>query len=163
MALGSGPSNPVQPPLGIKPPLVGFALIAVGVAVGIGFEARIFPEGRAQFAVGAPIILAGFVFGAIANVTFHRVGTDDRFSRPTSQIVQHGVFRISRNPMYVGMLVITFGAMLAVNSYWSLLVLPALFAYLQFGVIAREDEERYLAQWFGREYTDYQARVRRWI
>ena len=51
--------------------------------------------------------------------------------------------------------------MLALNSAFSLLVLPVLVLYLQFGVIQREAE--YLARWFGHDYTEYKTKVRRWV
>lgn len=155
------PAEPVQPLLKVKPPLVGFALIGIGVGIHFALPATIFPEGWIQFAVGIPLIIGGFAFGMAANMSFHRAGTDDRFSKPTSVIVRHGIFRFTRNPMYVGMIVIVLGAMLTLNSAWSLLVLPVLFLYLQYGVIRREEE--YLEQWFGDGYRDYRSKVRRWI
>ncbi len=161
MTESSRPVEAVRPLLGIKPPLVGFALIGIGVGIYFAANARIFPEGWVQFVVGVPLIVGGFVFGMLANVKFHRLGTDDRFSKPTSQIVQDGLFRYSRNPMYVGMIVIVTGAMLTLNSAWSLFVLPALYLYLHYGVIRRE--EAYLEQRFGDEYRANRGRVRRWL
>ena len=155
------PRNSVQPILKIKPPIIVIALIGVGVGIDFAIPVRIFPGAWIQLVAGLPFIVGGLVFGAAAVMAFHRVGTDDRFSSPTTQIVQHGVLKVSRNPMYVGMMLITLGAMLMVNSAWSLLVLPVQFAYLRYGVILREEE--YLGQWFGEEYRTYQSKVRRWI
>lgn len=76
-------------------------------------------------------------------------------------IVQHGPYRLSRNPMYLSLAVIVLGIALAVNTVWLVAVLPVLLLWLQRGVIHRE--ERYLARRFGEEYQAYRSRVRRWI
>ena len=157
----SKPEESVQPLLKIKPPLVGFALIGIGVGIHFAFPAQIFGETWIQLAVGVPVALAGLAIGLYGNLGFHRAGTDDSFSKPTALIVQHGAHRFSRNPMYVGMVLIVLGVMLAVNTAWGLLVVPVSILYLQFGVIRYE--ERYLEQWFGDEYRDYKSRVRRWF
>ncbi len=160
MAEEPGPRQAVQPWFGIKPPIVWFLLVAVGVAVHFILPVHALPEGGVQF-IGVPIAIGGMAFAMAANVAFHKVGTDDRFASATSSIVQDGVLSRSRNPMYVGLVLITLGIMLGINSAVSLLVLPFLVLYLQFGVIQREEE--YLTRWFGQDYSDYKAKVRRWI
>ena len=161
MTQTTGPQEPVHPLWKIKPPLIGFALIGIGIGINFAATARIFPEGWIQFAVGVPVIIAGLAFGLVANMTFRKMATDFSFSKPPSLIVQHGLFKISRNPMYVAMVVIVLGAMLVVNSAWSLLMVPVAFLYLQYGVIHRE--EQYLELWFGDEYRNYKTKVRRWV
>ena len=111
--------------------------------------------------IGRRIAIAVLAVALAAIVAFSKYGTDNRFASPTSSIVQDGVLSRSRNPMYVGMVLITLGIMLAINSAVSLLVLPLLVLYFQFGVIQREEE--YLTRWFGQDYSDYKAKVRRWI
>lgn len=157
----SKPQESVQPLLKIKPPLVGFALIGIGVGIHFAFPAQIFDETWIQLLVGVPVAIGGLAIGLIANLGFHRVGTDDSFSKPTAFIVQDGAHKYSRNPMYVGMVLIALGVMLAVNTAWGLLVVPVLILYFQYGVI--RNEERYLEQWFGDEYRDYKSHVRRWL
>jgi len=157
----SSAEGPVKPPLGIPPPLVTLLLLGVGLAIHFAFPQRIFPEGWVQFAVGIPVIAIGLGFGLSANVLFHRVGTDDRFAKPTSVIVQTGPFARTRNPMYVGLVLIYLGVVLALNAAWALVGLPVLVLYLHFGVIRRE--ERYLEDRFGDEYINYKATVPRWI
>ena len=150
----------VQPLLGIKPPLVLIALITIGIAIHFIAPAQLLPDGGIQF-VGIPVVLVGLAFALSANLSFHRVGTDDRFASPTSTIVQAGAFSLSRNPMYLGMVLITLGVVISIDSAWSLLVLPVLIIYLQIGVIQREEE--YLERWFGQQYRDYRSKVRRWL
>lgn len=79
----------------------------------------------------------------------------------TNVILQSGPFRISRNPLYVGLIVLAAGLALIVPSTWGLLSLPGGIAALRWGAIA--PEEQYLAARFGTEYDAYRARVRRWL
>lgn len=157
----SSAEGPVKPALGVPPPLVTLLLLGVGLAIHFAFPQRIFPEGWVQFAVGIPVIAVGLGLGLSANVLFRRVGTDDRFAKPASVIVQTGPFARTRNPMYVGLVLIYLGVVLAVNAAWALVGLPVLVLYLHFGVIRRE--ERYLEDRFGDEYINYKATVSRWI
>lgn len=80
---------------------------------------------------------------------------------PTRLILQRGPFRVSRNPLYVGLIVLAAGLALIVPSTWGLLSLPVGIGALRWGAIAAE--ERYLAAKFGAEYDAYRARVRRWL
>lgn len=151
----------VQPPFGIKPPLIALALIAVGLVVHILFPVQVLVSGWVQFTVGLPVVALGiFAIGASAR-TFQRADTDDRFESPTSVIVSEGPYSFSRNPMYVGATVAFTGVALAVNTVWILVLVPVLLAYFWFGVVLRE--ERYLQRRFGDAYVEYKSRVRRWL
>jgi protein-S-isoprenylcysteine O-methyltransferase Ste14 len=63
--------------------------------------------------------------------------------------------------MYVALVLIFLGVVLAMNAAWALVGLPVLVLYLHFGVIRRE--ERHLEDRFGDEYINYKATVPRWI
>ena len=81
--------------------------------------------------------------------------------RPATTLVIAGPYRFSRNPMYVGLLLLTVGAGLWMNTWWVFaLLVPALLVIDRY-VIARE--ELYLERRFGREYNAYRQRVRRWL
>ncbi len=78
-----------------------------------------------------------------------------------STIVDSGVYRFTRNPMYLGLLLLLFG-----YGYWqqnllSLLLCAGFVAYMNRFQI--KPEEDFLEQQFGKAYTEYKARVRRWI
>lgn len=81
--------------------------------------------------------------------------------QPTTVLLDRGPFGISRNPLYVGMLVLNAGIGLVTGSVWTLLLLPLAFAGLHWGAVL--PEERYLSTKFGHEYARYAARVRRWL
>jgi protein-S-isoprenylcysteine O-methyltransferase Ste14 len=93
--------------------------------------------------------------------TFYRAGTPIRPNRPVAILVTHGPFRLSRNPMYLGLSLVYLGVMVLVDSAWALLFLPSVIAVLYVTVIRLE--ERYLAATFGIAYEEYRGRVRRWL
>ena len=72
-----------------------------------------------------------------------------------------GVYRFTRNPMYLAMALLYLGAALATDSTLTRALLPPLFASVQVGVVSRE--ERYLERKFGDDYRRYRAAVRRWL
>ena len=94
-------------------------------------------------------------------VTFAMARTAILPMRPASRIVDHGPYRFTRNPMYVGMSLAYIGGALVLNSVWVLVFFPVVIALLSTLVIARE--ERYLSSAFGEEYDNYRRRVRRWL
>jgi protein-S-isoprenylcysteine O-methyltransferase Ste14 len=76
-------------------------------------------------------------------------------------LVTSGPFRFSRNPIYVGLLLVALAFAVALDSAWQLVVALLLLLLLHFGVVLRE--ERFLAAEFGDAYRDYARRVRRWL
>ena len=78
-----------------------------------------------------------------------------------SSLVTSGIYRHTRNPMYLGMLFILVGWALYLANILSFLVLPAFILYMNRFQI--QPEERALTARFGREYLEYMSRVHRWI
>ncbi len=72
-----------------------------------------------------------------------------------------GIYSISRNPMYMGLLFLYFGIAVFAGNWWTYLVSPLLIIVVQFYVIKKE--EHYLYRKFGQVYEEYKKRVRRWI
>ena len=81
--------------------------------------------------------------------------------KPASSLQTKGIYRISRNPMYVGLSLIYLGLTCFSGNGWNLILFPLLILVMQVYVIRRE--ENYLGRRFGNEYIDYKARVRRWL
>ena len=79
----------------------------------------------------------------------------------TTRILQSGPFRLSRNPLYVGLVALDLGWALLAQSFWTLLFVPIGVVALAWGAV--RPEERYLSDKFGPEYAAYRARVRRWL
>jgi protein-S-isoprenylcysteine O-methyltransferase Ste14 len=102
------------------------------------------------------LLLAG---SAIATFRRHHTSPDPRGK--VASIVADGPFRYSRNPMYVALMLIQTGVMLASGMGWALILLVPAFLVLQYLIIV--PEEHYLQAAFGENYTAYQHRVRRWL
>jgi protein-S-isoprenylcysteine O-methyltransferase Ste14 len=161
MAVRTKPSGAVKPVLGFPPPLVALLLLGVGLGIHFAFPARLLPEGWIQFVVAAPLFFLAVAVTARALKSFGSLGTDERYAEPTSAIVQDGPYARTRNPMFLGLVLIYLGVVVAVNTAWALVGLPVLIIWLHFGVIRRE--ERFLEDRFGDEYSSYRRRVPRWI
>lgn len=110
---------------------------------------------------GAFLMVLGILLIGWGMLTFARARTAILPMRPASRLVDHGPYRVSRNPMYTGMSLLYLGAMLILNWGWALVMFPIVLIVLYKLVISRE--EAYLLAEFGDEYRDYCRRVRRWI
>jgi protein-S-isoprenylcysteine O-methyltransferase Ste14 len=76
-------------------------------------------------------------------------------------VLDRGPFRVSRNPLYLGLIALDAGLALLWPSAWALLLVPVGILLLVWGAIL--PEERYLRAKFGAEYDAYCRRVRRWL
>ncbi len=81
--------------------------------------------------------------------------------RPPAALVAWGPFRFSRNPMYLGFVLIYVGGGLLLNSIWIVLLAAVVVARLTQAIIVRD--ERLLEKRFRDEYRTNRARVRRWL
>ena len=79
----------------------------------------------------------------------------------TRVMIEEGPFRVSRNPLYVGLLVFYLGLALLAPTFWGLVLFPAAVLLLLWGAI--RPEERFLHERFGASYDEYTRRVRRWL
>ena len=144
----------------IAPPPVIYALaIAIGIVLHRSFPHAMLPAPWAR-----PLALLFFVTGLAgiaAVVAFRRAGTSPNPYRSSSQLVTTGIYRISRNPMYVGFTLGYLAVACWFNSVWLFLLLPVVLLVMLYGVILRE--EAYLERQFGEEYRAYRGRVRRWL
>jgi protein-S-isoprenylcysteine O-methyltransferase Ste14 len=90
-----------------------------------------------------------------------QAGTTPDPDQPVRAIVQTGPYRITRNPMYLGMGMILSGAAFLLNAIGGLLLVPVFLLALDRFQIRRE--EAYLERQFGGQYLQYKHRVRRWL
>lgn len=123
-----------------------------------------FPRGNITpvFVIGGVLlILAGTVFVVLARREFATHGQPTDPGQSTGEIITTGVFSISRNPLYLGGVILLAGISLAFNLPWALiLLLPSIIA-CHFILIA--PEEKYLAAKFGEKYQLYTTTVHRWF
>jgi protein-S-isoprenylcysteine O-methyltransferase Ste14 len=110
---------------------------------------------------GGVLMIAGVALAIWAERLFTRAGTAVRPFEPSTALVEDGPFRRTRNPMYLGMLLVLTGLVLLLGTLGPLLVIPP-FAWL---IHARfvVHEEAHMERHFGAPYLDYKRRVRRWL
>jgi protein-S-isoprenylcysteine O-methyltransferase Ste14 len=102
----------------------------------------------------------GAVMAISSARAFRRAGTPVVPFEPSTTLVTGGWFRMTRNPMYLGLSLILFGVALIDGTLGAFLPLPVFVAVLHFRFIRAE--ERFLEGIFGDQYRDYRAQVRRW-
>ncbi len=141
------------------PPLIYGIPLAAGLALAHWFPRPLFPPPWPHL-LGPPLTAVGLI-GLPAVLAFRRAGTDPRPWKPATALVTSGPFRLSRNPMYLGMTLLYLGITVWMNTPWPLFALPVILIAMNRGVIARE--EAYLDRTFGEPYRAYRARVRRWL
>ena len=81
--------------------------------------------------------------------------------KPASSLQTDGIYNISRNPMYVGLVFIYLGLTCLIGNWWNIILFPILLLIIQQYVIKKEEE--YLERAFEVKYTDYKNKVRRWL
>jgi protein-S-isoprenylcysteine O-methyltransferase Ste14 len=110
--------------------------------------------------LGVLFVAAGFAVGVAGFVECQRCRTSVRPDRPSATVVSTGIFRYTRNPMYLGFTIGQLGAALLLGSAWVLLLLvPAVLVTAS--IIGRE--EMYMERRFGEAYLAYKASVPRWV
>jgi protein-S-isoprenylcysteine O-methyltransferase Ste14 len=154
------PNTPDTAGIRFPPP----AYYVAGFLVGLALE-LVFPTSwpSAGVRIAAALIAGGawLLLDGAAMVFFRRAGTSMIPANPTTALVTSGPYRLTRNPMYVGMAFLYVALAFALGVMWALALLPAVIVIVDRSVIARE--EPYLEQKFGEAYRDYKARVRRWL
>lgn len=158
----SGKANPEgeTPGVPFPPPLA----YAAGFGIGLVLEMLIGPGGLPGWVriAGAVLGLAAFVaLDTSAMIRFNRAGTNPAPFKPTHALVTDGPYRVTRNPMYLGMACLYAAAAFAFDVLFAFAVLPLVLVVIDRLAIARE--EPYLERLFGEQYRAYRARVRRWI
>lgn len=135
-------------------------IIAMGlICWSLGFDHHVsYPANL----TGLPFIIMGIFISVTAKKLFINLETNVMTFEEPGKLVTHGIFKYSRNPMYLGFVVALFGFYLVLGAAISSLVLLAIFIaitdrwYIQF-------EEQKMHHKFGTEYEAYCANVRRWI
>ena len=148
--------------LKIPPPAVALLIgvlmwLVSGAKPALGF---VIP---ASSLVAISLAVVGLVTSVSGVVTFWRAKTTVNPNKPQSStsLVSSGVYGITRNPMYLGLLLVLTGWAIFLSNALAFLFLPAYILYIHRVQLA--PEERVLASLFGREFAAYQNRVRRWL
>jgi protein-S-isoprenylcysteine O-methyltransferase Ste14 len=138
------------------------------ILLGVGLN-RLWPlESGFEFSTPACYWVGGtIVVGAILGLGFysviliHRTGQSENPWKPTTEIVNRGPFRFTRNPMYLQMVLVCIGFAIILANVWILLLTPVgAWVLYRFAILP---EEAYLERKFREKYLSYKRRVRRWL
>lgn len=157
-AAAASASRPL-PALGALPPVYFFATLAGMLILHFAYPVVQWNLGMSRFA-GLPFALLGIVFVVTSVRQFRSVTTLMPFEQPSALVIR-GFFRVSRNPMYTGLLLSIVGAVIMLGSATPALGIPFFVAVMQTRFIVHE--ERVLERSFGEAYRSYRKRVRRWL
>lgn len=110
---------------------------------------------------GIILIIFGIIIAAAAALSFNRAGTPVIPFEPSTALVTGGLYRYTRNPMYLGMVCVLIGTALLLGSLSAWLPIPVFIRIIRNNFIL--GEERFLEEIFGAQYLQYKSRVRRWL
>lgn len=146
----------------IPPPLVGL-LLAIGMHQLARVTGVIALPSWLRWLIGGALVAIGLGFDLSGLIAFRRMRTTINPLRPgnASQLVVTGVYRLTRNPMYVGLVFLLAGWAAWLAAPLALIGPPLFIAYVT--VFQIRPEERILGERFGEAYRDYLARVPRWL
>ena len=148
--------------LKIPPPVVGVLIAAAMFGLGYAFE-HLPLATPVKATVAILLAVAGAMFDLLGLLAFRRARTTVNPLKPqnSSSLVSGGVYRYTRNPMYVGMAFFLTAWAVYLAQPWALLGPVAFMLYITRFQI--KPEERALAKLFGADFTAYTTKVRRWL
>ena len=111
--------------------------------------------------LGFVLVVIGVLFGSAAFYAFSQARTTLNPHGSVSVIVTTGIYRFTRNPIYLAFLLMLIGFPLNSGSYWGVVLAP--FMVWSMNRLVIEKEEAYLEEKFRDVYTSYKLRVRRWL
>ena len=154
------PTNSDNAGVRFPPPFIYVIVFGIALVLNWLLPLATLPVAFSRVAALA-LVLLGVLLMIWSNVLFRRAHTSLVPVKPSNTLVIEGVYRLTRNPMYLGLLLVYTAAALWFNVIWALILLPLLVVAMQRVVIMKE--ERYLERRFGESYRQYRAHVRRWI
>ena len=147
---------------GIKIPAPILTMIHIAMAILLGLLAPLpIPAPAFVQWFGLGLVVLGFILGVLAVIEFRRARTTSDPKKPTQKIVTSGIYRYTRNPIYLGFVLMLIGIPLNMGIYWGFILVWPLVTFMNNMVI--KHEEIYLENKFKDQFTDYKSRVRRWL
>lgn len=145
------------------PPLMYASAIVAGLLMQRAVPVHLISTHSLAAAHAAAVVICaiGVLLSVTALRVFRRVGTSPIPMKPTTALTFDGPYRLTRNPMYLSLALVTLALALWLDVVWIAVALLAVVFVIDRAVIARE--ERYLERKFGEPYIAYKARVRRWF
>lgn len=154
--------SPVNAGVIAPPPLLALGALLIGIVLSYLLPSAVLAALSApvRWGVGGILIVGAAALLLTAAGLFKRAGTSVKPWESSTALVTTGLYRYTRNPMYVGFLLLSFG--IAFVGAYDVVVLTTLLLWLVLHVGVIKREEAYLVQLFGDEYTAYKARTPRY-
>jgi protein-S-isoprenylcysteine O-methyltransferase Ste14 len=151
-----------SPGVFIPPPLIYTVIFLISIFIQNLFPiSKNFFKANSTFIAGWVLITACLVFVVPAIEKFIRAKNTLILIKPAESLQTSRVYSLTRNPMYLGLLLLYSGLALIFGNWWTLILIPVLILIMNFFVI--RNEEKYLERAFGQDYFDYKKKVRQWI
>ena len=149
--------------LELRIPPLALVLIAAGLMSLFAYFVPIELPIPAPAIVAGALGLAGAIVAIAGVVAFkkHKTTVNPFTPERSSSLVASGIYKYTRNPMYLGFFLLLAGWAALLSNLVALALLPAFIAYMNRFQI--QPEERALKQQFGTEFQTYMQRVRRWV
>jgi len=150
------------PGVHIPPPVIYllFFLLAIGIQKIIPLNDAILHIRRIKI-IGLILLIISFAVGSAGVWRFFKSNNTVILLKRAHSLQTTGIYRFTRNPMYLGMLFAFLGLTPFWGNWWCVILVPILVLVIQHFIIRRE--ESYLEAEFGETYLDFRKRVRRWI
>lgn len=144
----------------LPPPLLYIGAVILVLVLDWAWPVAVLPEPVGAW-VGSVLLITGLALNLWGVMTMKRARTPISPYQAVDNIIATGPFRLTRNPLYVGLDLVFLGITFLFNSLWGLLVLVPVLVVMHYGVILRE--ERYLESRFGEAYREYCRNVGRYF
>ena len=144
----------------VHPPVVALIFIVIAIVLGRFAAIPLQVPVSLRYA-GLGLTFVGFLFGVGAFLEIRKMRTTLDPHGSVKALAKNGIYRFTRNPIYLGFLLMVIGFPLDYGNYWGIIAAP-LFIFTMNRLVI-EKEEAYLEKKFKEEYTGYKSRVRRWL
>lgn len=144
----------------VHPPLIVLMFIAFAYILG-RFVPLPFVVPAYVRNLGLLLAFVGFLPAIGAFLEFRKARTTLNPHGSSTQVVTSGIYRFTRNPIYLGFFFMVISVPLNSGLYWGIVLAP--FYMITMNRLVIEREEAYLEKKFGNTYTSYRSRVRRWL
>ncbi|MDP2652864.1 MAG: isoprenylcysteine carboxylmethyltransferase family protein [Candidatus Omnitrophota bacterium] len=149
-----------HPDVMTRPPNIYFGFLILGMVLQILFPWSFLPAAVQWFA-GSFVFGLGLALMSAGIRQMKNAGTGLKTHEPAETVLTEGLYRFSRNPLYVATTLMYSGIGLMFDNAWILMLIVPLLAVMHYGVVLREEE--YLEKKFGDRYLRYKSSVRRWL